>query len=77
MGTPYLQRESFRVKLPEDSVFTFVTLRDPPILESFFWKSVQKSFASLNLTDMEAWVPGLARSRERKQPVQVYIAVNG
>lgn len=80
-GHPFLQSEKFRVGFPEGSTFTQNLAADAygahSSLNLFLEESSEILSWPLNLTDMEAWAPGLARLGERKQPVQVYTAING
>lgn len=80
-GHPYLQRGKFKVGLPEGRVFTqnlaAIAYGAHSSLNLFLEESPEILSQPLNLTDVEAWAPGLARRRERKQPVQVYTALNG
>lgn len=80
-GHPYLRRAKFGVGLPEGSTFTqnfaAVAYGAHSSLNLFLEESSEILSQPLNLTDVEAWAPGLARRGERKQPVQVYTAING
>ena len=53
------------------------SLRDLSPLHLFLEEFPEIFCQPLNLADMEAWMPGLARSKQRKQPVQIYTTING